>query len=115
MSDAKPGIRLSDITVERILTGGECCPGPKEGALRVWWIPQVPMGPFYVPVSSLDEAAKLLQILAAYDIFQLVHNIKPDFSNAGGVDIFEDGEWSEYNEPQRSFKSLNYNSKIGQN
>ncbi len=29
---------------------------PKEGALRVWWIPQVPMKPFYVEVKNIQEA-----------------------------------------------------------
>ncbi len=61
--------------------------------LRVWWIPQVPMKPFYVPVSSLEEGAKLLDVLAAYDMFQFENNVKPDYCNVGGLDVFEDGEW----------------------
>jgi hypothetical protein len=64
--------------------------------LRIWWIPQVPMEAFYVPVDSPAEAKKILDVLADYDLFQLKHNIKPDFSNAGGLEVFEDGEWSEW-------------------
>lgn len=67
-----------------------------EGDLRVWWIPQLPMKPFYWKVESPMEAVKLLDILAMYDMFQFEHNIKPDFSNAGGLEVFEDGEWSDW-------------------
>lgn len=69
---------------------------PVDGAMEVWWIPQVPMEPFRVPVSSLDEAAKLLWVLAEYDKFQFENRIKPDYCNAGGLEIFEDGEWTEW-------------------
>ena len=55
------------------------------GDLQVWWIPQVPMEPFTVPVASVAEAVKLLDVLADYDLFQLKHRIKPDFCNAGGL------------------------------
>ncbi len=41
--------------------------------LRVWWIPQVPMASFYVPVNSVLEGKKVLDMLAAYDAFQLQH------------------------------------------
>jgi hypothetical protein len=69
---------------------------PKEGDLRVWHIPQVPMAPFHVPVKSLEEAGAVLNALARYDLFQLEHNIKPDFCNAAGLEVYEDGEWSEW-------------------
>jgi hypothetical protein len=65
----------------------------KTGDLKVWWIPQVPMEPFEVKVSSLYEAKKILDILANYDLFQFNKNVKPDYCNAGGLFIFdkEDG------------------------
>ena len=63
---------------------------------RVWWIPQVPMNPFYIPVRTTEEAVKILDTLAKYDLFQLANNIKPDYSNAGGLEVFEDGEWCEW-------------------
>ena len=72
---------------------------PKEGDLKVWWIPQVPMKPFEVCVDSPHEAALILKALGRYDLFQLENRIKPDFSNAGGLLVYEDDEWSEwYNE-----------------
>ncbi len=69
---------------------------PQEGDLQVWWIPQVPMKPFTHPVRSVDEGMQLLDALAKYDIFQLENNIKPDFANAGGLSVFEDGEWVDW-------------------
>lgn len=64
--------------------------------LRVWWIPQVPMEAFMVEVSTLVQAKTLLAALAQYDLFQLAHNLKPDFCNAGGLTCFESGEWLDW-------------------
>ena len=69
---------------------------PKEGDLQVWWIPQVPMKAFTLPVKDVTEAILVLDTLAKYDLFQYHNNIKPDYSNAGGLNIFEDGEWIEW-------------------
>lgn len=69
---------------------------PKSGDLRVWWIPQVPGKPFHVEVHTPEQARKILDTLAKYDLFQLANHIKPDFSNAGGLEVFEDDEWCEW-------------------
>ena len=66
--------------------------------LRVWWIPQVPMRPFHVQVGSPDEAMKILTILAEYDAFQFENNVKPDYCNMGGLEVYEDGEWCEWHD-----------------
>jgi hypothetical protein len=64
--------------------------------LRVWWLPQIGASePFYVPVQSAEEGKKVLDILAAYDAFQLQNRIKPDYSNTGGLQIY-DSETQEY-------------------
>lgn len=64
------------------------------GKLKVWWIPQIPCNPFYVEVASLQEGVKVMEILANYDLFQLEHNIRPDYSNVGGIEMLdEDGKW----------------------
>lgn len=60
--------------------------------LRVWWIPQVPMKCFYVPVVNLVEAKLLLNTLADYDQFQYDNRIKPDYCNAGGLQMLDEGE-----------------------
>lgn len=58
--------------------------------LRVWWIPQVPGTPFYVEVSSVLEGVKIMDILAEYDLFQYENHIKPDYCNAGGLQLFDE-------------------------
>lgn len=85
----------------------QACPkGPLAvGSLRVWWIPQVPMPAFHVPVVSVSEARLILKTLAEYDLFQLAHKVKPDFCNAGGLQIYEDcgegvPEWCEWYDPE---------------
>lgn len=74
--------------------------GYRNGALRVWWVPQVPMAAFYVPVESPEQATLLLEMLAAYDAFQLHHRVKADYSNAGGLEVYEGGEWVEWSDDE---------------
>jgi len=38
--------------------------------------------------------------LARYDAFQLDENIKPDYCNAGGLSVFDDGEWVDWEDPE---------------
>lgn len=64
--------------------------------LRVWHIPQVPGTAFRVSVKSIDEAVLVINTLAFYDLFQLEHNIKGDFCNVAGLEVFEKGEWVEW-------------------
>lgn len=67
-----------------------------EGALRVWWIPQVPMDEFYVIVPDVEAAALIIDTLAQYDLFQYAHRIKPDYCNMGGLSIFQEGRWIDW-------------------
>jgi hypothetical protein len=60
--------------------------------LRIWWIPQIPGKPFTREVETLVEAKVLLEVLADYDKFQLDNNIKPDYSNIGGLCYFDENE-----------------------
>ena len=73
---------------------------PKEGDLKVWWIPQVPMKAFEVPVESPKQAKFLLDVLAQYDLFQYHNKVKGDYTNAGGLSVFMntgDGcEWCDW-------------------
>jgi hypothetical protein len=66
--------------------------------LRVWWIPQIPMDPFYVDVKSMEEGVKILDVLANYDTFQFENKIKPDYSNMGGLSKYHeiDEEWEDW-------------------
>ncbi|KKM20794.1 hypothetical protein LCGC14_1641930 [marine sediment metagenome] len=75
----------------------------KEGDLRVWHIPQVPMKAFYVEVKSIEEAIKILNVLANYDDFEFINKVKPDYSNVQGLERWENGGWIEWEDE-------NYNS-----
>ena len=78
--------------------------------LRVWWIPKVPMKPFYVTVQSISEAKKILDVLADYDLFQFENNIKSDYSNTGGLEEWDDDlkEWCEWeSEEGETIDSIN--------
>ena len=78
--------------------------------LRVWWKPQIPMNKsFYVDVKTPEEAKKILDTLAEYDLFQLAENIKPDFSNAGGLEEYDNG-WNEwYSEEGEDIDEVKFN------
>ncbi len=62
----------------------------KAGDLQVWWIPQVPMKAFHVAVKSLAEGVVVMDALANYDLFQFENNIKPDYANMGGINVWSD-------------------------
>ena len=71
---------------------------PVVSRIRVWWIPQMPGTPFFYSVPTLEAAAMLCDALAAYDLFQLEYQIKPDYCNAGGISVLDaDGEWVDFN------------------
>lgn len=72
-----------------------------EKKMRVWWMPQVPFREdttFYIPVKTVEEAKKIMDTLAAYDCFQYNHNIKPDYCNCGGVQVYDEEtqEWNDW-------------------
>lgn len=67
--------------------------------LRVWHIPQVTIpNTFFIDVSSVEEAWKILNIIWDYDLFQYRNNIKPDYCNASGLQYYdeEEKEWFEW-------------------
>ena len=71
-------------------------PPPKEGDLQVYWIPQIPGEWFEWRIADLAQAAMLLDALAAYDDFQFWKRVKGDYCNAGGLLIFQNGEWEDW-------------------
>ena len=62
---------------------------PNRCDLRIWWIPQIPGKQFFVPVKSVDEAILIYDTLGRYDEFQFKENIKPDYSNVGGLQVYD--------------------------
>lgn len=68
--------------------------------IRIWHVPQVPGKAFHVVIESIEEGKRLLDILALYDEFQFENNIKPDYSNASGIEYWDvdAAEWLEVDE-----------------
>lgn len=70
------------------------------GKLRVWWIPQAGATEeaFYIPVETVEEGRKVMDLLAAYDAFQLQNRIKPDYCNCGGVQRWDEDsqDWEDW-------------------
>lgn len=83
---------------------------------RVWHIPQVPGKAFLVEVPTVEEGVRLMNALADYDQFQLDHNIKPDYSNMNGLQMWDESlpdidkwvDWynDEYDDPREYIESL---------
>lgn len=63
--------------------------------LRLYWFPNVPCKPFHVEVFSVDEAVLLNNTLAEYDMFLYKYRHRPDYANAGGLEVWneEEQEW----------------------
>lgn len=70
--------------------------------LRVWHNPQFSLRNtlrvFYIDVDSLEEAEKIIKVLADYDLFQYENNIKPDYANISGLEVYDEEEkmWFEF-------------------
>lgn len=65
---------------------------------RVWWKPQIPCMSFYSEdIPTLEEARRLENTLAQYDLFQFQYRIKPDYCNMGGTQVWneEEQEWED--------------------
>lgn len=74
---------------------------------KVWWIPQVPGKPFEVSVATIEEGARLLDVLANYDLFQFANRIKGDYANAGGLMVFEDSDWCDWMDEETGETDVN--------
>lgn len=57
---------------------------------RVYYIPQVPMKAFTVEVTELDAAQLLLTTIIDFSIFEFENKVKPDYSDAAGIERWEE-------------------------
>lgn len=68
--------------------------------LRVWWIPQAGAteNSFYVPVETVEEGKRVMDMLAAYDAYQRQNRIKPDYCNCGGIQRWDEDsqDWEDW-------------------
>ena len=62
----------------------------EEGDLRIWWIRNPPNPAEFILIDSPDEAVSILDRLGELDVRNGVQ------VNVGGLEIFEDGEWTEW-------------------
>lgn len=96
----------------------------RETKLRIWWMPQISANcAFYIPVKSVEEAKKFLDVLAAYDQFQYQNRIKPDFCNTGGLQMWDEEEkdwvdWSDsegiYDDVDEYCEAIDTNGEIAE-
>lgn len=77
--------------------------------LRVSHYPQVPCKAFRVEVKDLEEAKKISDVLANYDLFQYQNRIKPDYANATVVEEFDEkeGEWISWCDDETGIDDIN--------
>ena len=63
---------------------------PEINDLRVYYIPQIPMRGFEYDVPDLKSAVMVLDALSRFSLFEFENRVKPDYSDAGGVQRYED-------------------------
>jgi len=65
---------------------------------KMWYIPQVPMKPFEVECETAEQAQDALDLITNFSIFEFENRVKPDYSDAGGVMVWESAyeDWSDY-------------------
>jgi hypothetical protein len=76
--------------------------------LRICHYPQIPCEPFIVKVESLEEADKIMNTLANYDLFQYENKIKPDYSNMAILEQWdeEEQEWCDWCDDETGIDDL---------
>lgn len=80
----------------------------EEVRLRVVHYPQIPCDPFYVDVKDLEDANRIMSLLAHYDLFQFHENIKPDYSNVTVLEQWdeEEGDWVDWSDEETGIDDL---------
>lgn len=80
-----------------------------ERRLRIAHFPQIPCKPFYVDVDSLEEAKKIMDTLAFYDLFQYENNIKPDYCNICTLEMWDETEkeWCSWYDEETGIDDIN--------
>jgi hypothetical protein len=91
----------------------------KRGDLQVHHIPQVPMVVFATDVNSVEEGIRLIEILSDYDLFQLRHNIKPDYCNVSYLVVYSEDVvgsgipgWEDWHHPETGEDYKEYRDRL---
>lgn len=71
-----------------------------EERFRAVYVPQVPMHALTVEVSSLEQAVIALESITALSIFEFENRVKPDYSDFGTIERWDDEEqdWEDVDE-----------------
>lgn len=77
--------------------------------LRINHYPQLQSKPFMIEVNSLEEAYKISNILANYDLFQYENKIKPDYANMTVIEEYDEKEkkWLLWEDKETGISDLN--------
>ena len=67
---------------------------------KIWYIPQIPMAAFEREYDNLQTAKDVLNAVIGLSIFEFEHRVKPDYADAAGIAIWEDGEWCDLDEEE---------------
>lgn len=80
----------------------------KAKKLRLCHFPQLPCKPYIVEVKDLEEAKKVSDILAYYDLFQYENNIKSDYCNATILEEWDEDaqEWNDWCDEETGIMGL---------
>ena len=69
---------------------------------KAWYIPQVPMKAFEVECETAAQALDALDLITNFSIFEFENKVKPDYSDAGGVEEWDEAaqEWFDFEEEE---------------
>lgn len=67
---------------------------------QVWYIPQVPMPAFERVYDDLETAKTVLNAIIDFSIFEFENRVKPDYADAAGIAVWEDGDWCDIEEQE---------------
>lgn len=72
----------------------------KAERFRAVYVPQVPMHALTVEVTSLEQAVVALESITALSIFEFKNRVKPDYSDFGTIERWDDEEqdWEDVDE-----------------
>lgn len=65
----------------------------KIGQIRVWHEPKISGERFTILAKNPAEAMKFLDIIADYDIFLTDKNIREEYSNNSGFEVWNGSNW----------------------
>ena len=64
---------------------------------RIWWKTNISVyGVYRVPVKSVEHGVEILNILADYDLSLSKYDFMEDYTNSGGLEVLQDGDWIEW-------------------